>query len=180
MSILKRIIFDFTYIFLNYFVTYIPAWWLRKLLYRALGMKIGRGTRIYMKCIVVSPWNITIGDDTAINEFVMLDGRGGLTIGNNCSISINSIIFTASHHVNSDSFDYYKRSTSIGNGVWIGARAVIMAGTTLSNGVVIGANSTTTWNKKYKENGVYVGVPAELCFIRKIREVSVKTHAFFR
>lgn len=180
MSFLKRFAFDLSYIFLNYFVAYIPAWWLRKLFYRLFGMKIGRGTRIYMKCTVISPWNIMIGENTAVNEFVTLDGRGGLSIGNNCSISIYSILFTASHHINSDCFEYYKKTTSIGDGVWIGARAVVMAGTIIKNGVVIGANSTTVGREAYEENGVYVGVPSELKFIRTSSDVSMKMQAFFR
>lgn len=143
-------------------------------------MKIGRRSRINMKCTVISPWNIRIGDNTAVNEFVTLDGRGGLRIGNNCSISIYSILFTASHHINSDSFEYYKKTTSIGDGVWIGARAVIMAGTIIKKGVVIGANSTTSGNVVYEENGVYVGVPAEFKFFRTSKDVSIKVQAFFR
>lgn len=180
MSIVKRMLFDLVYLFLNYFVANIPAWWFRRAIYTIFGMKIGHGARINMKCTVISPWKIQIGNNTAINEFVTLDGRGGLTIGNDCSISINSIIFTASHHVNSESFEYYKRSTIIGDGVWVGARAVINAGTVLNNKVIIGANSTTSSNKLYQENGVYVGVPAEYKFDRKLEAVSIKTEAFFR
>lgn len=180
MNIAKRIAFDLVYIFLNYFVANIPAWWIRRLIYKIFGMKIGHGARIYMKCTVISPWKIRIGDNTVINEFVTLDGRGGLIIGNNCSISIYSILFTASHHINSNTFEYYKKSTSIGDGTWIGARAVIMAGSVLENGVVIGANSTTAGNMKYEENGVYIGVPAELKFIRTSKDVSITTQAFFR
>ena len=37
--------------FINYFVAYIPSWTIRKLFYRAVGMKIGKGSRIKQVCI---------------------------------------------------------------------------------------------------------------------------------
>lgn len=180
MNTIKRLISDIAYIFINYFVSYIPAWWIRKLIYKMLGMKIGHGSRIYMKCTILAPWRIEIGENTVVNEFVMLDGRGGLSIGSNCSISVHSILFTASHHINSEKFEYYKKTTQIGDGVWIGARAIVMAGSTINNNVVIGANSVTEGTKEYQSNGVYVGVPAEFKFTRQPDQVWIQNEAYFR
>ena len=52
---LKSLVRDCIYLFVNYFIAYIPVWHLRKLLYLALGMKIGKGSRICMKCTIMSP-----------------------------------------------------------------------------------------------------------------------------
>lgn len=68
------------YIFVNYFVNYIPVWTIRKLIYRCVGMKIGKGTRINMRCVILAPWKIRIGENTMINEYTLLDGRGGLIL----------------------------------------------------------------------------------------------------
>ena len=133
-----------------------------------------------MKCIVTSPWGISIGNNTVVNEFAMLDGRGGLKIGDNCSISVYSILFTASHHVNSENFEYYKKSTTLEDGVWIGARAIVMAGTHMEKNSVLGANSTTVASDKYTTGGVYVGTPAEYKFKRKPENNTFKGEVFFR
>jgi maltose O-acetyltransferase len=67
----------FLYGFTNYFVAYIPCWIVRKRLYQLLGMKIGKHSRIMMRTTITIPWRIQIGENTYINEFSYLDGRGG-------------------------------------------------------------------------------------------------------
>ena len=42
----KKCIYDIVFCFTNYFIAYIPAWFIRRLLYMALGMKIGKKSRI--------------------------------------------------------------------------------------------------------------------------------------
>lgn len=68
---------NLVYIFCNYFVAYIPCWTVRKFFYRCLGMKLGRGTRINMRCVIMTPWKIKIGENTMINEYALIDGGGG-------------------------------------------------------------------------------------------------------
>ncbi len=77
MGRLKVLVYDFVYIFINYFVAGIPCWSIRKMLYKLFGMKIGKGSRINMKCFVIEPWNVKIGENSIINEVCLIDGRGG-------------------------------------------------------------------------------------------------------
>lgn len=157
---------DLLYVFLNYFVNYIPCWSIRKLCYLCMGMKIGHGTRICMKCIIVSPWNIQIGNNTMINEYVLLDGRGTLKIGDSCSLSMWSIVYTASHRKDSASFQYYERSTKIGSCCWLGSRSVIMPGSVLQDRTIISVNST--FKGLSQTSGIYIGNPAKLEGFRKL------------
>lgn len=163
---MKLFIINLTYVFTNYFVNYIPVWTIRKLIYRCLGMKIGKGARINMRCIVMSPWKIRIGRNTIINEYTILDGRGGLTIGSNCSISMWSVVYSASHYLDSPVFAYYAKETTIGDCCWLGARCVIMPGSCLGDGSVISVNSV--FKGIADKNGVYIGNPAELKRTRKL------------
>lgn len=148
------------YIFLNYFVAYIPCWTVRKLFYRCLGMKIAKGSRINMRCVIMAPWKISIGKNTMINEYTLIDGRGGIDIGDNCSISMYAVIYTASHYMDSPNFEYYTRPTKVGNCCWLGTRSVIMPGSRLGDGCVISVNSM--FKGTAEENGVYIGNPATL------------------
>lgn len=166
------------YIFLNYFVAYIPFWTIRKLFYILFGMKIGKGSRINMRCVIMAPWRIHIGKNTMINEYVLLDGRGGVTIGNNCSISMWSIVYSASHYLNSSGFEVYKKPIQIGDCCWLGTRCVIMPGSKLNDGSVISVNSV--FKGEAETCGVYIGNPATLQRRRELDSMySLKNKYFF-
>lgn len=157
---MRKFLRCFVETFTNYFVAYIPFWWIRKMLYRILGMKIGKGSRINQRVYVFKPWKISIGENTMINSFAILDGRGCLSIGNNCSISMRSIIYSASHKSFSDSFEYYEKATTIGNNAWICTNAIVLAGSVIADGVIVSANSVIKGNTE--SASIYMGVPAEL------------------
>lgn len=165
---IKTVIRDLIYIFINYIVAYIPCWYIRKFFYCLFGMRIGNGSRICMKCTIMSPWKIQIGKNTMINEYVLLDGRGGLYIGDSCSISMWAIIYTASHLSSSERFQYYSRETRLGNCCWIGARGVIMPGALLADRSIISVNSC--FKGESEVNGIYAGNPATLKRYRLLDE----------
>ena len=175
---MKMLLCNLYYIFLNYFVAYIPSWTVRKFFYRCFGMKVGKGSRINMRCVVMAPWRIRIGENTMINEYVLLDGRGGITIGNSCSISMWSVLYSASHYLNSQDFQYYKKPTQIGDCCWLGTRSVIMPGSKLSKGSVVSVNSV--FKGVTEKNGVYIGNPAVLQRKRNLeKEYDLKNKYYF-
>lgn len=159
---MKDVMLDCIYIFYNYIVTNIPFWTIRKLFYRCGGMKIGKNSRILMKTVVIKPWKISIGERSYINEHCHLDGRGGIEIGDDTSISIYSVIVSGSH--NSITFEYEEHPVKIGNRVWAGARTTILPGATIEDKVLIGAGSTLP-KGTYKIDSLYSGVPAK--YIRR-------------
>lgn len=156
------------YIFTNYFVAYIPCWHIRKLFYILMGMKIGKSSRINMKVIVWYPWKIRIGEHTIVNEFTLLDGRGGLDIGDSCSLAMWSIVYTASHYSSSESFQYYTKKTTIGNCCWICARAIILPGSKLNDRTIISAGSVFAGESE--QAGIYCGNPANKVKERNVLE----------
>ena len=165
----RRIKKDFQYILLNCIVNRIPSWTIRKILYSVNGLKIGKMARIMMGTVVVNPKGISIGERVVINEGCHLDGRGGLVIENDTSISFGTIIISASHKMNSSGFDYYTNPVFIGNHVWIGAKAIILDGSTIEPYCVIGAGSVL--KKCTDKGGVYIGNPAQKI---KTRECGAK------
>lgn len=170
---------DILYIFVNYFVENIPIWTIRKILFNLLGMKIGRNSRIAMKCIIFSPKKIEIGENNIINEHCLLDGRGFLKIGNNNSISMFSKIYSCSHYLNSDNFDYYCKKTEIKDNCWLGTSSVIMPGSLLNDFTVISVNSVFKGISKEKE--VYAGNPSTLIKNRLINKKYINQYkSWFR
>lgn len=157
------VIREVSYILINKIVTHIPSWTIRKIFYLISGMKIGKGTRINAGAIIDTPRNVIIGNHCVINENSYLDGRGGLIIGNNVSISIYAKVITASHYVDSETFEYYNDPVRIEDNVWIGVGAIILNGSILHENAVIGAGCT--FKGIADKNGIYIGNPS-----RKIRE----------
>lgn len=144
--------------FLNYIVSIIPFWCIRKFFYIISGMKIGKGSRIGLHTRVIKPRKIKIGERTIINEYCHMDGRGFLTIGNDCSISIYTKLITASHKAHSDMFEYYENGINIEDHVWIGCNAIILDGSKIKSGCIIGAGAVV--KKETEEKGIYIGNPA--------------------
>lgn len=149
---------DFKYLLLNHFINHIPAWCIRKNLYKMLGLRIGKNSRIGINTIIVDPKKIIIGERTIINENCHLDGRGGLFIGNDTSISFKTIIITGTHD-SKNNFEFVTNKTVIKNHVWIGVNAIILNGTTIEDLCVVGAGSVI--KGKTETNSVYVGNPAK-------------------
>lgn len=93
--------------------------------------------------------------------------RGPLTIGNDVMMGPDVIIFGGCTHnfsrIDIPMIQQGSRQlpqTLIGNDVWIGERAIIMAGVTIGNGVIIGAGSVVT--KSVPDYSVVAGNPAKV------------------
>lgn len=156
---LNNILQGIGYCFCNYFVAYIPFWAIRKFFYKLLGMKIGKGSRILMRVVIISPSRVVLGERVIINEYCYLDGRGGIIIGDDSSISVFTYINTGQHLVNSPNFEYLTQKVTIADHVWICAKANILGGANLLPGCVICAGSTVK-KGNYDRLGIYSGVPA--------------------
>ena len=114
--------------------------------------------------------NVAVGENTWIGPYTALDGSGGLTIGENCSISSKVNIVThdtvkwaLSGGIESRQYAPIK----IGNNCFIGTGAFIGKGATIGNNCLIAANSVVT--KDFGDCSIVGGIPA-----RKIGTVKVK------
>jgi acetyltransferase-like isoleucine patch superfamily enzyme len=126
-------------------VGWIPSHLFRLLTYRFIfGVKIGKNTSIHRNCRFYRPSKIAIGDHSVINRDILLDGRMGITIGNNVSISEGTIILTLEHDINSATFDAVGQAVRIEDYVFIGTRACILPGINLGRGAVVAAGSIVT------------------------------------
>lgn len=160
-SNIKGVLAGGLYVLCNYFISYIPCWHVRKLLYMACGMKIGKHSRIMMRVIVTHPWKIRIGENTTINEYCYLDGRGGLVIGDNVNVALQSMMITGTHDRRSKTFDYYTEPITIGNDVWLAARSMVLNGCVIGDGCLLSAGAVLMPRSKCPKGRMYGGVPAK-------------------
>lgn len=145
---------------LNHIVIHIPLMWMRKFFYRLCGMKIGSKTKILMGVTIYAPWNICIGKRCVINENCLLDGRGGISIGDDCSISFRTSLITGTHNIHSKMFEYQCEEIKIENCVWICSNVCILPGVKIENLVVISAGSVVK-RGNYDSCLIFAGNPAK-------------------
>ncbi len=126
---------------------------------RAGFLGFGEGSSCYDNVLVLG--DVTVGSNTWIGPNVILDGAGGLFVGDFCSISSGVHIYT--HHTvawstSMGEADYQHAPVTIGSGVYIGPQAVIQMGVTIGDGAVIGAMSFV--NRDVAAGARVWGVPA--------------------
>lgn len=133
---------------------------IRLLLLRLLGFQIGRA-RIKSRVFFGSK-DIRIGNDSFINVGVFFDGSAQITLGERCSVGYEAMFSTSAHRIG-PSFKRAGEDVSngilIGDGVWIGARAVVLGGVEIGSGCVIAAGAVV--NRDCSANGLYAGIPAK-------------------
>lgn len=161
----------------------------RVALYRSLGMRIGARCRLERvrvrrpsqiqlgNCNSLSEgtwlWpiedgstdmRIRIGDYNYFNRDVMIDASGSIEVGDHNMFGPGVYITDANHTllpgrwVKDCPMDVGK--VTIGNGCWIGARAVILKDVTLGDRCVVAAGAVVT--KSVPAGWIVAGVPAKL------------------
>jgi acetyltransferase-like isoleucine patch superfamily enzyme len=150
----------------NRIVARIPIHVVRYAWYRrALGMRIGEGSALLMDLYLYirgrarpGQPGIRIGRRTVVNQQCCLDGRGGLSIGDDVDIAAGVWILTDSHDMNDPLFPEILAPVTIGNYAWIGSRAMILPGVTVGEGAVVAAGAVVT--RDVEPFTIVAGVPA--------------------
>lgn len=125
---------------------------------RAAALGFGEGTSIYHSSYVYG--DVRVGKHTWIGPYTLLDGSGGLTIGDYCSISAGVHIYThdtVRWALSGGKADYEHAPVSIGSCCYIGSQTVIAKGVTIGDHCLIGACSFV--NRDIPANSIAVGVP---------------------
>lgn len=116
----------------------------------------GKGTSCYNNVLILG--NVKVGNNTWIGPNVILDGSGGLEIGDYVSISAGVQIYTHNTVQWSTSLgieQVRKKPTKIGNGVYLGPNSVVQMGVTIGDKSIVGAMSFV--NKNIPEGGKWYG-----------------------
>jgi acetyltransferase-like isoleucine patch superfamily enzyme len=138
---------------------FVPSNHVRRFVYRSFGMKIGRGSHLYMGAEIRSAHRIAIGSGCSIGHAAILDGRGGLTIGNNVNLSTGVWIWTMEHDPQSPAFGVRVQPVAIGDFAWISCRAVVLPGVTIGTGAIVAAGAVVV--KDVAPFTIVGGVPAK-------------------
>ena len=112
---------------------------------------------------------LVLGNDVGIAHNCFIHVRGKVEIGSNVIIGPHVNIISENHNftdlkLNIMEQGVTRKGVRIGNGVWIGTRAVILDGVDIGDNSIIAAGSVV--NKSIPKNSIYGGVPAKLLKLR--------------
>jgi acetyltransferase-like isoleucine patch superfamily enzyme len=127
----------------------------------------GEGTTIYDSSLVIG--DVKVGRNTWIGPFTILDGSGGLEIGDNCNIASGAQIYsheTVFWVLSGGRVEYTRAKTVIGDCCYIGPNTIVSKGVKIGNHCLIGANSLVTAD--LNDYSVATGSPC-----KKIGEVKI-------
>ena len=135
---------------------------LRTLYWRIWAKHMGKNVRIYGRALLASPEFISIGDDTSINEGVLIAARGPITIGNRVRISAGVKIISGSLDYNASLKErqHTEAPIVVEDGVWLCAGATILQGTRIGENSVIAAGAVVV--SSIPPNVLAAGIPARV------------------
>ncbi|MCL4641624.1 MULTISPECIES: acyltransferase [Olivibacter] len=120
----------------------------------------GTGTSVYDNSLIIG--DVHVGRECWVGPNTVLDGSGGLVIGDYCTISTGVQIYThdnVKQTLTSKRAAIERAPTKIGSNVYIGPNVVISKGCEIGNSVVIGANSFVKDN--IPDKAIFAGNPAK-------------------
>jgi|SRR5579884_792850 len=102
----------------------------------------GEGTSVYDDCLILG--NVKVGRHCWIGPFTILDGQGGLTIGDYVDVGAGAHIYTHNtieRALTGHCAAMFKKATTIGNCCFIAPGAIIAPGTVIGDHCFVAANS---------------------------------------
>lgn len=108
---------------------------------------------------------IEIGSNCSVNDYCVLYGHGGLTIGNDVRMATHTVIVAADHKFDDPDVLIREQGVdpkpiTIGDDVWIGANVCILGGVEIGRGSVIGAGSVVA--ESIEPMAIALGNPARV------------------
>lgn len=130
----------------------------RAMLGRHIFKQIGNNVKIFHGVEFSFGYNLVIEDDCVIHKYVMLDDRGELIIRKGTSISDYASVYSHAH----DPIDggiVENRKTEVGPRARLTIHSSVMAGVTVSEDSILGANGVAT--RDIAPHSIVGGVPAK-------------------
>lgn len=137
-------------------------------------IEIDDWTTLHDRCLVMSGQGVRVGQHCWFGQNAILDGTGGLTIGNGVRVGMYSQIW--SHVAAGEQIEgctlFGERPVVIENDVWLVGSCIVASGVTIGARTValIGSNITKSW----PENMVIAGSPAAAKTLSFYKDVSLE------
>ncbi len=130
----------------------------RRMLAPHLFARVGRNFKCFQHVEFSYGYQLEVGDDVVIHRHVLLDDRGGLTLGNRVSVSDYANVYSHTHSI-VDQKDVTLLPTVLADDVRITYHATVLAGVHVGENGMVGASAVAT--KDVRPYHVNVGIPAK-------------------
>ena len=130
----------------------------RQILAPHIFARVGKNFKCFQNVEFSFGYNLEVGDDVVVHRNVLLDDRGGITLGNRVSISDYANIYSHTHSI-VDQKDVTNARTVLEDDVRITYHATVLAGVRVGRHAMVGANAVAT--KDVRPYHVNVGIPAK-------------------
>jgi putative colanic acid biosynthesis acetyltransferase WcaF len=137
----------------------------KRSLLRLFGARIGRGLVIKPRVWIKYPWRLVVGDHCWIGQGAWIENLADVRIGNHVCVSQQVYVCTGSHDYRTRTFDLIARPVEVGDGAWLGARALVLGGVTIRANAVVAAGSVVT--KEVPAAAIVAGQPARVIAQRR-------------
>lgn len=157
----------------NRIISFMPAtrmYAVKRALLRWSGVQVGSNVRVASSARFLVAGHLFIGDGTWIGHDVLIvGGETEIHIGSNVDIAPRVLIVAGSHElfveVGRAAGPGYSSPIVIGDGVWIGASATILGGSSIGKGSMVAAGALLSGT--VADDTVVSGVPARPLFTRE-------------
>jgi putative colanic acid biosynthesis acetyltransferase WcaF len=137
-----------------------PFWGWRRFLLRLFGARIGAEVHVYPSAHITIPWNLTIGDHSAIGNRAILYALGHITIAERVTVSQGAHLCAGTHDHHDPAMPLLKRPIVIERDAWICADAFVGPGVRVGSRAIVGARCVVM--KDVESDAIMIGNPARL------------------
>jgi acetyltransferase-like isoleucine patch superfamily enzyme len=130
----------------------------RRLLAPRIFARCGKNFKCFQNTEFSFGYNMEVGDDCVVHRHVLLDDRGGITMGDRVSVSDYANVYSHTHSI-VDQKDVTDLRTVLEDDVRITYHATVLAGVRVGRNGMVGAIALAT--KDVKPYHVNVGIPAK-------------------
>jgi len=131
---------------------------LRRILAGHIFRKCGENFKCFQHTEFSFGYNMEVGDGVVVHRHVLLDDRGGISLGDRVSIADYANIYSHTHSI-VEQKDVTNAQTIIEKDVRITYHATVLAGVHVAENSMVGAMAMAT--KDVRPYHVYVGIPAK-------------------
>jgi putative colanic acid biosynthesis acetyltransferase WcaF len=118
-----------------------PCFGWRRFVLRRFGARIGAQVNTYPSTWIYFPWNLTVGDWSALGEEAFIYNLGPVTLGEKVTISHRAQLCAGTHDYTQPDLPLLKPPIVIRDQAWICADAFIGPGVTVGEGAIAGARA---------------------------------------
>jgi maltose O-acetyltransferase len=123
----------------------------RARLYAKAGFRIGDGSELAGRPRITGPGelfsNLILGRDCFVGVDCVLDLEELITVGNAVTLSPGTMVLTSTHELGPKerrAGPVTRAPVTIGDGAWLGARAIILPGMTVGTGAIVEAGAVVS------------------------------------